>query len=60
MLYWIFTIWNEAHEAGESWAESFSFLRLLGYITVRGIGSSDILWAVFGFWATGYSQVDFT
>ena len=35
MLYWIFNIWNEAHEAGESWAESFSFLRLLGYITVR-------------------------
>lgn len=35
MLYWIFKIWSEAHVAGEAWAETFSVLRLLGYITVR-------------------------
>ena len=35
MLYWIFKFWQEAFEAGESWAETFSFLRLLGYITLR-------------------------
>ena len=35
MLYWIFKIWSEAHVAGEGWAETFSVLRLLGYITVR-------------------------
>ena len=35
MLYWIFKFWQEAFAAGESWAETFSFLRLLGYITLR-------------------------
>ena len=35
MLYWIYQYWNEAHAAKAGWAESFSFLRLLGYITVR-------------------------
>lgn len=35
MLYWIFKYWEEAFKAGESWAETFSFLRLLGYITLR-------------------------
>ncbi len=35
MLYWIYQYWNEAHVAHAAWAESFSFLRLLGYITVR-------------------------
>ncbi len=35
MLYWIFKNWQSAFEAGEAWAESFSFLRLLGYITLR-------------------------
>ena len=35
MLYWIYQTWSEAEQAGAAWAESFSFLRLLGYITVR-------------------------
>ena len=35
MLYWIFQLWSDAYEAGESWAKTFSVLRLLGYITVR-------------------------
>ncbi|MGE9268625.1 MAG: phospho-N-acetylmuramoyl-pentapeptide-transferase [Verrucomicrobiales bacterium] len=35
MLYWIYQHWNEARLAGADWAETFSFLRLLGYITVR-------------------------
>ena len=35
MLYWIFKFWQSAFEAGEAWAESLSFLRLLGYITLR-------------------------
>lgn len=35
MLYWIFQIWSDANDDGAAWAENFSFLRLLGYITVR-------------------------
>lgn len=36
MLYWIYQTWSEAEQAGAGWAQTFSFLRLLGYITVRG------------------------
>lgn len=44
MLYWIYTIWEKAQEAGESWAETFSFLNLFGYITVRaGLGCAIAL-----------------
>ncbi len=35
MLHWIYQIWNEAAQEGAAWADNFSFLRLLGYITVR-------------------------
>lgn len=35
MLYWIYHLWNSAKESGEAWADTFSFLRLFGYITVR-------------------------
>ncbi len=35
MLYWIYEQWMEAARAGEAWAEAMSFLRLLGYVTVR-------------------------
>ena len=35
MLYWIYQQWEEARAAGAGWAESFSFLRILQYITVR-------------------------
>lgn len=35
MLYWIFKTWEEAFANGEAWASQFSFLRLLGYITLR-------------------------
>lgn len=35
MLYWIYDLWNSAKESGEAWADTFSFLRLFGYITVR-------------------------
>lgn len=35
MLYWIYTLWEKAQIAGASWAETFSFLNLFGYITVR-------------------------
>ena len=44
MLYWIYTIWEKAQEAGASWAETFSFLNLFGYITVRaGLGCAIAL-----------------
>lgn len=36
MLYWIYELWLKANEAGESWAESFSFLRLFKYLSIRG------------------------
>lgn len=35
MLYWVYTLWKDAQIAGASWAETFSFLNLFGYITVR-------------------------
>lgn len=35
MLYWIYQYWAEAEKAGAAWAETFSFLRILQYITVR-------------------------
>jgi phospho-N-acetylmuramoyl-pentapeptide-transferase len=35
MLYWIYELWHSANDAGAAWADSFSFLRLFGYITVR-------------------------
>ena len=36
MLYWIYEIWMRAEETGESWAETFSFLRLFKYLSIRG------------------------
>ena len=36
MLYWIYEIWLAAEKAGESWAQTFSFLNLFKYLTVRG------------------------
>ena len=35
MLYWIYQLWKEAQESGADWAGTFSFLRILGYISVR-------------------------
>ncbi len=35
MLHYIYQIWNEANLAGESWAETFSFLNIFKYLTVR-------------------------
>ena len=35
MLYWIYEYWLEALKAGDQWADTMSFLRLLGYVTVR-------------------------
>lgn len=35
MLYWIYEYWLEAFKAGDQWADTMSFLRLLGYVTVR-------------------------
>ncbi|MCX8238334.1 MAG: phospho-N-acetylmuramoyl-pentapeptide-transferase [Akkermansiaceae bacterium] len=35
MLYWIYQIWHDAKESGAAWADTFSFLNLFGYITVR-------------------------
>ncbi|MFP6857372.1 MAG: phospho-N-acetylmuramoyl-pentapeptide-transferase [Roseibacillus sp.] len=35
MLYWLYEIWQEAHASGAKWAETFSFLNLFSYITVR-------------------------
>ncbi|MDB4295691.1 hypothetical protein N9908_05535 [Akkermansiaceae bacterium] len=35
MLYWIYTLWKDAQAQGVDWAETFSFFRLLGYITLR-------------------------
>ncbi|MDB4382139.1 phospho-N-acetylmuramoyl-pentapeptide-transferase, partial [Akkermansiaceae bacterium] len=35
MLYWIYTLWKDAQAQGADWAETFSFFRLLGYITLR-------------------------
>lgn len=35
MLYLIYQWWNEASQAGASWAETFSFLNIFKYLTVR-------------------------
>ncbi len=35
MLYLIYQWWNEANLAGASWAETFSFLNIFKYLTVR-------------------------
>lgn len=35
MLYWLYEIWLEANAKGAGWAESFSFLNLFRYITIR-------------------------
>lgn len=35
MLYAIYKIWEKAAASGADWAETFSFLRILQYITVR-------------------------
>ncbi len=35
MLYWIYQFWRDAKESGADWAETFSFLRIFGYITIR-------------------------
>lgn len=44
MLYWIYTLWEKAQASGAGWAETFSFLNLFGYITVRaGVGCAFAL-----------------
>lgn len=50
MLYWIFQFWQSAFEAGEAWAESLSFLRLLGYITLRAGLAAAIAFALSVIW----------
>ena len=35
MLYWIYQNWKEAFDQGADWAQSLTFLNLLGYITFR-------------------------
>lgn len=35
MLYWIYEYWLEALKSGAEWADTMSFLRLLGYVTIR-------------------------
>ena len=35
MLYWIYEQWEQARTSGADWAEAFSFLNILQYITVR-------------------------
>jgi len=35
MLYWIYTFWKDAQAQDAAWAETLSFLNLLGYITLR-------------------------
>lgn len=35
MLYWIYEYWMEALKSGAEWADTLSFLRILGYITIR-------------------------
>jgi len=35
MLYWIYQFWKDAKGSGADWAETFSFLRIFGYITIR-------------------------
>jgi len=35
MLYWLYKFWLNASQSGEAWADTFSFLNILNYITVR-------------------------
>ena len=35
MLYWLYEQWEQARASGADWAEAFSFLNILQYITVR-------------------------
>jgi len=42
MLYWIYRFWLDASESGAPWADTFSFLNLFGYITVRAGLSATI------------------
>lgn len=35
MLYWIYEWWQNAFDHGEKWAQTFSFLNLLKYLTFR-------------------------
>lgn len=35
MLYWIYEYWLKEFKAGSGWADTMSFLRLFGYVTVR-------------------------
>lgn len=35
MLYWIYEQWEQARISGADWADAFSFLNILQYITVR-------------------------
>ncbi len=46
MLYWIYTLWKDAQAQGADWAETFSFLRLLGYITLRAGLAATIAFAL--------------
>ena len=53
MLYWIYEYWQQAFKAGAPWADNLSFLRLLGYVTVRsGMACmiTFVLSVVFGPW----------
>ena len=45
MLYWIYQLWKEAQESGADWAGTFSFLRILGYISVRAGWQPDCICA---------------
>lgn len=42
MLFWLYEIWEQARANGAGWAETFSFLNILQYITVRA-GLATIL-----------------
>ncbi len=46
MLYWIYTLWKDAQVNGAEWAETFSFLRLLGYITLRAGFAATLAFAL--------------
>lgn len=46
MLHYIYQLWNEANLAGESWAETFSFLNIFKYLTVRAALSCLIAFAL--------------
>ena len=51
MLYWIYEQWEQARISGADWADAFSFLNILQYITVRaGLATllSFVLIYIFG------------